>query len=160
MTDYGDLSRERAIARLTAATEHERFLDGLVWLNAGCDYPPNRRMDAYIWGPANRINGRSMRTGYEQGLHGVEQAFSVPLVSLEIGAAFTLTSKWFTDFALDLKTGAGAGQSYHRAVLEIHERAPFVGTSRLGGAAAICVCLLKAVPFAGQDLPGYLVETP
>lgn len=150
--DYGDLGISAVIDRLRIAAAADRALDGLVWLHVGVDYPERRR-DFPPIGPANKVNGRTMEQGMQLGLHGVEQAFMVPQVTSDIGAAYRLLSIWFPSANLDLRTGGG--ERLHRATLTDVRAGFHLGVSMFSGAAAVCAALLMAsVCIPRPDFPG------
>jgi hypothetical protein len=83
----------------------------------------------------------------------------VPELTTDIGAAFKLLDIWFPHRRIDLRTECGPSGGRHRSILTMSSNKTFVGTSPLGAAAAVCVSLLKAIPYADTDPPGYSVET-
>lgn len=154
--EYGDLSRDAVIERLTVATRHDRLLDGFVWLHVGCDYPPTKR-GFEPWGPANPVNGRTMATAYRLGLTGVEGAFSVPPLTSDLGAACLLAEMWFPSSSYDIRSGAV--RLIHRCDFTTRPGNTFTGNSRLSGAAAVCAALLLATR-TEQPLPGNVTVSP
>lgn len=130
------------IGLLRKARAPDRGLDVSLWFYLGFDYEGDGS-----WargspiGPANQVNGHDMRQALAKGYLMVERAYDVPLLTEDIGAAYTLLDKWLPTSSLDLRTGGG--ECFHRACVT-DEGVAHVGLSLATGACAVCAALLAA----------------